>query len=98
MTDYAIYMLDEKGEVASWNAGAERMTGYRADEVIGRPFNNCFTEAELEGGMPERELERAAAEQRVQAEGWCARKDGLRYFANWVVTAVRNPAGKIPDI
>jgi PAS domain S-box-containing protein len=94
VTDYAIYMLDAEGRVASWNAGAERMTGFRASEAVGKPMHNCFTQAELKAGKPDHELNRAAVEGRMQAEGWCLRKDGSRYFAQWILTAVRDGSGK----
>jgi PAS domain S-box-containing protein len=94
VTDYAIYMLDPEGRVGSWNAGAERMTGFRADEVVGNPMQNCFAEEEINAGKLQEELKRAATEGRIQAEGWCVRKDGSRYFANWIITAVRDASGK----
>ena len=94
VTDYAIYMLDADGRVTSWNAGAERMTGYKADEAIGKPIDNCFSEDEIRSGKPNLELRRAASEGRIEAEGWCVRKNGSRYYAHWVITAIRDSGGK----
>ena len=93
--DYAIYMLDAVGRVTSWNAGAERITGYQSGEVIGHAIDNCFTPEEIKQGEAAQELRRAASEGQIQSEGWCLRKDGSHYFAHWTLTAVRDAAGEI---
>ena len=76
ITDYAIYMLDPDGRVTSWNAGAERIKGYAADEIIGRHFSRFFTAEDQARGLPARALASAAPEGRVETEGWRVRKDG----------------------
>ena len=93
--DYAIFMLDPQGRVASWNAGAEKIKGYKGEEVIGQYFS-CFYPAEdIEAGKPEEELRRAAAEGRVEDEGWRICKDGSRFWASVVITALRDQDGKL---
>ena len=93
--DYALFLLDPQGRVASWNLGAERINGYRADEIIGKHFS-VFYPAESE---PERicpfELEVAGREGRFETEGWRLRKDGSRLWANVTITALRDPAGTL---
>jgi PAS domain S-box-containing protein len=93
--DYAIYMLDPDGRIASWNAGAQELKGYSAEEVIGRHFS-CFYDLEdVARGLPERELATAAAEGRTWDEGWRVRKDGTRFRAHVLMTAVRDAAGRL---
>jgi formate hydrogenlyase transcriptional activator len=93
--DYGIFMLDAEGRVASWNAGAEKIKGYKGEEVIGQYFS-CFYPAEdIEAGKPEEELKRAAAEGRVEDEGWRIRKDGSRFWASVVITALHDKDGKL---
>ena len=86
--DYAIFMLDPDGRIASWNIGAERLKGYRSEEIIGRHFSIFYPEEERNRGHPEEELRRAKAEGRYEEEGWRIRKDGSRFWANVVITAV----------
>jgi two-component system sensor kinase FixL len=93
--DYAIFMLDPQGKVTSWNPGAERIKGYQAEEIIGRHFSQFFTPEDIERGKPESELAKAVAEGRAEGEGWRVRKDGSRFWANGVVTALRNKEGRI---
>jgi PAS domain S-box-containing protein len=93
--DYAIFFLDPEGRVTSWNAGAERIKGYRQEEILGRHFSLFFAAAEVTAGKPNRELARAAAEGRVEDEGWRVRKDGSRFWAAVVLTAVRDAGGKL---
>jgi two-component system CheB/CheR fusion protein len=93
--DYAILMLDPAGRVTSWNAGAQRITGYAASEIIGQNFSRFFTEEEIRAGEPQRELEVARREERVEQEGWRLRSDGSRFWANAVVTALHDSAGKL---
>jgi len=93
--DYAIFMLDSDGRVASWNAGAQRILGYSADEIVGESISRFYSREELERGKPQVELEAAKAEGRFEQEGWCVRKDGSTFWANAVVTAVRDDTGKL---
>jgi len=87
--DYAIYMIDLEGRVASWNAGAERIKGYAADEIIGDHFSRFYTPEDLEAGVPQQALKTAASEGRFVAEGWRLRKDGSRFWAMVVIDAIR---------
>ena len=93
ITDYAIYMLDPAGRVATWNPGAERFKGYVADEIIGQSFSLFFTPEDREAGLPERALRAAASEGRFEAEGWRVRKDGTRFWANAVLDPIYDPEG-----
>jgi PAS domain S-box-containing protein len=88
-TDYAIFLLDPSGHIASWNAGAARLKGYRADEIIGRHFSIFYTDDAVARDHPAHELEIAAREGRYEEEGWRLRKDGSRFWANVVITALR---------
>ena len=93
--DYAIFMLDLDGRVVTWNPGAEKIKGYRADEIIGRHFS-CFYPAEqIARGWPEQELRTARREGRVEDEGWRLRKDGTRFWANVVITALYHQDGQL---
>jgi PAS domain S-box-containing protein len=95
VVDYAIIMLDANGYVMSWNTGAERLKGYAAGEIIGRHFS-CFYPADVvQRGWPPRELEIASAEGRVEDEAWRVRKDGSRFWANVVITAIRDRSGQL---
>ena len=93
--DYAIFMLDPGGHVATWNAGAERIKGYKADEIIGKHFSIFYPPEDVAAGKPERELEIAAREGRFEDEGWRVRKDGSRFWANVIITALRDPQGDL---
>jgi len=93
--DYAIFMLDPSGQVTSWNQGAERIKGYRPDEIIGRHFSCFYPSEDVQSGKPERELEIAAAEGRYEEEGWRMRKDGSRFWAEVIITALSDGAGKL---
>ncbi|SDR81123.1 PAS domain S-box-containing protein [Opitutus sp. GAS368] len=92
--DYGIFALDALGHVATWNSGAERNTGYTAAEIIGRHSSVFYTQTEIAAGKPARELAAAAAQGRVEDEGWRLRKNGSIYWANVVVTALRGPDGQ----
>ena len=92
---YAIFMLDPQGRVLSWNQGAERLKGYKPEEIIGRHFSCFYPDDDKQSGKPQKELEIAAAEGRVEDEGWRIRKDGSRFWANVVITAVKDPTGQI---
>ncbi len=91
--DYAIYMLDPEGRVVSWNMGAERIKGYQAEEVLGRPFSLFYTPEDVATGVPERFLKAAATRGHCRAEGLRVRKDGQRFWADAVVTALRDEHG-----
>ncbi len=94
VTDYAIFVLDPTGRVASWNAGAERLKGYRRDEIVGQHFSRFYETEAMERGWPAEELRRAAATGRVEDEGWRVRKDGSRFWASVVITAIRSEEGQ----
>ena len=95
VTDYAIFMLDVGGVVTTWNAGAERIKGYRADEIIGRHFSIFYTPEDRDRGVPVRALEIAAAQGKYEAESVRVRKDGSRLWANVVIDALRDPDGRL---
>jgi len=88
VTDYAIFMLDQEGRVSSWNAGAERMKGYRAEEIIGQHFRVFYPPEQQAAHHPEHELELAVRDGRYEEEGWRVRQDGTRFWANVVITAL----------
>jgi PAS domain S-box-containing protein len=90
VTDYAIFALDPSGNVCTWNSGAQRLKGYRAGEIIGRHFSVFRPEEDVRAGACERELTMAATEGRCEEEGWRVRKDGTRFWANVVITAMRD--------
>ena len=89
--DYAIFMLDATGQVVTWNAGAQRIKGYSAGEIIGKHFSVFYPIEDVIAGKCERELEIAAREGRFEDEGWRVRKDGTLMWANVVITALRSP-------
>ena len=93
--DYAIYMLDPTGHIASWNAGAERITGYLAEEIIGRHCACFYPQADVEWGKPLYELKLAEVSGRFEEEGWRLRKDGSLFLASVVITALRDQAGNL---
>jgi PAS domain S-box-containing protein len=93
--DYAIFMLDPQGNVASWNSGGERIKGYSGSEIIGRHFSIFYTEEERQAGKPEQQLKIATEHGRVEHEGWRVRKDGTRFWANVTLTAIRNENGEL---
>ncbi|HET7804956.1 MAG TPA: PAS domain S-box protein [Pseudolabrys sp.] len=95
VTDYALYMLDPAGTVASWNAGAERIKGYTAEEIIGRHFSEFYTADDKKSGVPNRALSIAAATGRFEAEAWRVRKDGSLFWANVVIDAIHDETGKL---
>jgi PAS domain S-box-containing protein len=93
--DYAIFFLDAGGNVASWNPGAERIKGYRPDEILGVHFARFFTAEDVRAGKPDRELEQAASQGRFEDDAWRVRKDGSRFWANVVISAVRDGSGQL---
>ena len=95
VTDYAIFMLDPKGHIVSWNLGAERIKGYTPDEVIGQHFSRFYLEEERERGEPKRTLAAAAAAGHLEKEGWRVRKDGTRFWASVVIDAIHDSDGEL---
>ncbi|GHG30720.1 MULTISPECIES: PAS domain-containing sensor histidine kinase [Amycolatopsis] len=93
--DYAIFMLDTGGHISSWNAGAQRIKGYAAEEIIGQHFSVFYPAEDVAAGKPARELEIAVAEGRLEDEGWRLRKDGTRFWANVVITALYDEQGRL---
>src|SRR5713101_2848185 len=95
MKDYAIIILDTDGRVASWNPGSETILGYRSSEIIGQHFSRFFPSEEVQSGKPEMELKMATAEGRSEDEGWRIKKDGSRFWANEVITVLRDQNGSV---
>jgi rsbT co-antagonist protein RsbR len=93
--EYAIIMLDPKGLVATWSPAAERLKGYRASEIVGKHFSIFYPREDVAGGKTERELEVAGREGRFEDEGWRVRKDGSKFWANVVITALRDSGGEL---
>jgi len=93
--DYAIFMLDPDGRVASWNIGAERVLGYQEAEIVGQPFSRFFTPEAIQQGVPEQELRQAMAEGQSEYERWHVRKDGTWFWATEVSTALRDETGTL---
>lgn len=93
--DYAIFMLDPDGKIVSWNEGAVAITGYTADEIIGSHFSRFYPREAIERGWPEYELTRAAADGRFEDESWRLKKDGSRFWANVIITALRDEHGEL---
>ena len=91
--DYAFFFLDTEGNIRSWNAGAERLIGYRNEEITGKHFSCFYPEETRAAGKPADELKTAAAEGRAEGEGWMIRKDGSRYWADVIITAMRDEKG-----
>jgi PAS domain S-box-containing protein len=95
VSDYAIFALDSKGYVSSWNPGAQRIKGYSADGIVGRHFSSFYPPDDIAAGKPTQVLEVAARDGRVEDEGWRVRKDGSRFWANVVISAVHNEQGQV---
>jgi formate hydrogenlyase transcriptional activator len=95
INDYAIFMLDLQGRVSSWNAGAERIKGYTSEEIVGQHFSRFYPPEDVEIDKPQMELKTAAAQGRFEDEGWRIRKDGSKFWANVVITAVRDKSGEV---
>ena len=95
VTDCAIIMLDEEGRVKSWNAGAQRITGYDAKEIVGQPISVFFSQEDIDAHEPERALREAALTGRLEDNGWRVRRDGSRFWANVIVTAIRDSTGAL---
>ena len=95
VTDYALFMLDPNGIVTSWNAGAERIKGYTAAEIIGQHFSRFYTVSERAAGVPTRALQTAMTQGRFEAESWRVRKDGSLFWANVVIDPIRGDNGQV---
>ena len=95
VTDYAIYSLDPQGNITSWNSGAERIKGYKAEEIIGKHFSTFYTREDLDSGMPQRVLDTAQTTGHYEGEGWRVRKDGSRFWSSVVVTPLRDDEGRL---
>jgi len=95
VVDYAIYMIDLEGKVQSWNAGAVRLKGYSANEILGQSFSRFYTPEDKAAGIPELALKTARDTGRFHAEGWRVRKDGTRFWASVVIDAIRDDTGKV---
>ena len=95
ITDYGIFMLDAGGHIVSWNSGAQKLKGYKREEIIGRHFSVFYPPEAVASGWPQEELRRAQANGRIEDEGWRVRKDGSRFWANVVITALHGPAGEL---
>src|SRR5262249_41167637 len=95
VTDYAIYMLDPEGTVVSWNAGAARIKGYAAAEIVGRNYLEFFAPEDQAAGIPQNALRVAREQGRYESEGWRVRKDGSRFWAFAVIDAVRDEQGRL---
>jgi PAS domain S-box-containing protein len=93
--DYAIFMLDPAGRVATWNAGAERIKGYSAEEILGQHFSVFYPPEDVAQGKPQAELDTVERDGRAEDEGWRVRKDGSRFWADVVITAIRDPHGTL---
>jgi PAS domain S-box-containing protein len=95
VTDYAIYMLTPEGRVSSWNAGAQRIKGYRAEEIIGEHFSRFYSEEDRQAGAPQTALDIAAREGRFEKEGWRIRKDGSKFLASVIIDSIRASDGTL---
>ena len=93
--DYAIFMLNTQGNVLNWNAGAEQLKGYRAEEIIGKHFSCFYTEEERVANRPSDQLEQAATQGRTEDIGWRVRKDGSRFWADVIITAIHDEKGQL---
>jgi PAS domain S-box-containing protein len=95
IVDYAIIMLDTGGHVLTWNSAAEKMKGWKAEEIVGQHFSRFYTPEQLAGGRTQLELETATAKGRFEDEDWRVRKDGSRFWANVIITALRDAEGNL---
>jgi len=95
VVDYAIFLLDPKGYILTWNSGAQRIKGYRAEDIIGEHFSRFYPAEAVQAGWPEHELQQAGKVGRFEDEGWRIRKDGSKFWANVVITALKNESGEL---
>lgn len=95
VADCALVMLDPEGRVLSWNAGAQRLKGFSSEEIVGQHFSRFYPPEDINRGTPQRDLDLVTATGRLESEGWRVRKDGTKFYANEVFTAIRDPAGNL---
>jgi PAS domain S-box-containing protein len=95
LVDYAIVLLDTDGRVLSWNPAAERLKGWKGEEIIGQSFARFYSDEDVKRGKPQHELEVAARDGRFEDEGWRVRKDGTPFWANAIITALRDQDGRL---
>jgi PAS domain S-box-containing protein len=95
VTDYGIFMLDPEGRIISWNAGAQKLKGWRREEVLGKHFSIFYPKEAVDSGWPDEELRLARQRGRFEDEGWRVRKDGTRFWANVIITALFDPSGEL---
>ncbi len=95
ITDYAVYMLDERGIVSSWNTGARRFKGYEADEILGQHFSVFYTPDDIKAGIPALALKEAETKGKFEAEGWRVRKNGTRFWAYVIIDPIRDNNGRL---
>lgn len=95
VVDYAIFMLDPRGSIVTWNEGAQRIKGYSVNDIVGRHFSVFYPPEQVAAGKPDWELEVATREGRYEEEGWRVRKDGSRFWASVVITALRDETGRL---
>jgi PAS domain S-box-containing protein len=93
--DYAIFLIDSRGRVTSWDSGAERVHAFRAEQVVGRHFSQLYIPEDIKKRQPETDLQIAAAQDRAESEGWRLRPDGSRFWANVILTSLRDENGKV---
>jgi PAS domain S-box-containing protein len=93
--DYSIIVLDTTGRIRTWNRGAERIKGWSAEEIIGESFERFYPKEAVDSGYPQHELRVAAREGRFEDEGWRVRKDGSRFWANVIITALKDQSGNL---
>ena len=93
--DYAIFMLDTEGRVKTWNTGGERIKGYKASEILGKHISCFYSDGDLKDGKPQRLLDRALRDGHSEDEGWRLRRDGTRFWANVVITALKDADGRV---
>ena len=93
--DHALFVLDPQGRISDWNAGAQRLNGYSANEIVGQHFSRLFTEEDQKAQVAQHALQVAAREGKFEAEGWRVRKDGSRFYASTVMTALRDATGRL---
>jgi two-component system CheB/CheR fusion protein len=95
VSDYAIFMLDREGHITSWNSGAERIQGYRQEEILGRHFSCFYPPEAVTAGLPEQEVLIAERDGRIAGEGWRVRKNGSRFWADVIIVATRDDTGRL---
>src|SRR5947199_218976 len=95
ITEYAVIRLDQEGRIRTWHPGAERLTGYSAEEILGHPVSRFYTDDDARGGQTDREMSTAARVGRYETEGWRVRKDGTKFWSNVVISPIRDETGEL---